>query len=99
VHIAASADGVDARVSISDEGPGLPEGEYSRLGRRFRRLRGTDPREGAGLGLVIARAIAELHGGRVAAEPAPGGGACLHLTVPARAGEAGAAAAGAARQA
>jgi signal transduction histidine kinase len=99
VRIAASADGVDARVSISDEGPGMPEGEYSRLGRRFRRLRGTDPREGAGLGLVIARAIAELHGGRLAAEPAAGGGACLHLTLPARAAEAGAAAAGAARQA
>jgi signal transduction histidine kinase len=99
VRIAASTGGGEARVSISDEGPGLPEGEYALLGRRFRRLRGTDPREGAGLGLVIARAIAELHGGRLAAEPAAGGGACLHLTLPALPAEAGADATGAARQA
>ncbi len=99
VGIAASADGGEARLSISDEGPGLPEDEYGALGLRFRRLRGNDPREGAGLGIGIARAIAELHGGRLAAEPAPGGGACLHVTLPALAAGARAEGAGAARPA
>ena len=83
VRVAARVEGAEVRIAVADEGPGLPAGEYGALGRRFRRLRGTDPREGAGLGLTIARAITELHGGRISAAPARGGGARLEIALPA----------------
>jgi two-component system sensor histidine kinase MprB len=37
---------------------------------------------GSGLGLAIVRRVAEEHGGSVAAEPAPGGGTLMRLTLP-----------------
>jgi signal transduction histidine kinase len=78
---AARSDG-QLRVSVADEGPGFPDGEPAALGQRFRRLRGSDPREGAGLGLAIARGIVELHGGRLEAQSPPGHGARLTIVLP-----------------
>jgi signal transduction histidine kinase len=82
VQIAAAAGPAELRLTVSDEGPGLPPGEGAALGRRFRRLRGMDPREGAGLGLTIARGLAELHGGRLEADvDAPGAAISIILPV------------------
>ena len=70
---------------VSDDGPGIPAGERDRVFDRFHR---TDPARsrtagGAGLGLAIVRAIAEAHGGHVAARENPAGpGARLELTLP-----------------
>lgn len=52
-----------ARVSVTDDGPGVPDEELDRLGTRFHRLEQSLP--GFGLGLASVRAIAALHGGRV----------------------------------
>lgn len=52
-----------ARVSVRDNGAGVPEEELERLGTRFHRLEQSLP--GFGLGLASVRAIAALHGGRV----------------------------------
>jgi two-component system OmpR family sensor kinase len=53
-----------ARLSVADEGPGLPAEDAERAFGRF--WRGPQARgEGSGLGLAIVRAIAERHGGRV----------------------------------
>jgi two-component system sensor histidine kinase TctE len=49
-----------ATVSISDDGPSIPENERPRVFERFHRLLGATS-EGSGLGLAIAREIAELH--------------------------------------
>jgi signal transduction histidine kinase len=83
VRIAAAMDDKELRLFVTDEGPGLPPVEAAAIGRRFGRLRGNDPREGAGLGLAIARGIAELHGGRLEADPQPGDGARVSIVLPA----------------
>lgn len=51
-------------VSISDDGPSIPENERPRVFERFHRLLGATS-EGSGLGLAIAREIAELHNAKI----------------------------------
>ena len=63
---------------VSDTGPGLPPGRHAAIFDIFESNRET----GLGLGLAISRAIAEDHGGRLWAEPAPRSGAVFHLTLP-----------------
>ncbi len=73
------------RVLVSDDGPGVPEEERERIFEPFARLpdaRGA--RRGSGLGLPIARRIAELHGGTLTVERAATGGARFVLAIPAR---------------
>jgi two-component system sensor histidine kinase QseC len=60
------------RVAVTDEGAGVPAFERARLGERFYRVLGSGE-EGSGLGLSIVRRIAELHGGALAIDDAPGG--------------------------
>jgi two-component system phosphate regulon sensor histidine kinase PhoR len=84
--IDVAATPVDGRVAIavSDEGPGIPEEDLSRVFERFYRVdksRARDP-GGTGLGLAIVRHLIELHGGSVRAENRPEGGARFVLTVP-----------------
>lgn len=76
VKVHADADGTI--FSVIDDGPGVPT---ERLGSLF------DPfvtfgRDGMGLGLAICRSIVELHGGLLWYEPAEGGGASFHFTIP-----------------
>ena len=65
-------------VAVSDSGPGLaPEV----AGRLFETFVSTKP-SGMGVGLSICRSIVEAHGGRLWAEPNPGGGAVFRFTLP-----------------
>lgn len=76
----AQVDG-EVRWSVSDTGPGIPEALQPRLFEPFwQALGGT--REGAGLGLPIAKGIVEAHGGRIWVETAEGQGSTFHFTVP-----------------
>jgi two-component system OmpR family sensor kinase len=85
VTVSLRRDGDRVLLEVSDTGPGVPEGDRERIFDRF--ARGDPGRSrhsgGAGLGLPIARAIAEAHGGRLAC---PGGtpGGCFRLELPAR---------------
>ena len=67
-RVTIAADGADglARVSVSDEGPGLEPDEAERAFERF--WRGNEDGAGSGLGLAIVRATAERHGGRAFAK-------------------------------
>ena len=71
-----------ARVAISDSGPGIAPSELPRVFERFFTTRGD--RRGTGLGLALARAIVEAHGGRIWAESPPGAGAVFRMELPSR---------------
>lgn len=72
------------RVEISDSGIGIPQEFREQIFEPFFRVDKSRSRQlgGAGLGLPLVRAVAELHGGRVWAEEAPGGGSRFLLTLP-----------------
>jgi two-component system, OmpR family, sensor kinase len=72
------------RISVSDDGPGIPAAERERIFVRFHRVEPSRDRRtgGTGLGLAIARAIVEAHGGRIWADDAPEGGARITFELP-----------------
>ncbi|GAA0847219.1 ATP-binding protein [Marinobacter szutsaonensis] len=82
-RLAPSGDGY--HITVCDQGPGIPPEERERALSRFVRL---DQRlgGGAGLGLAIARRIAELHGGQLTLNGRPDGqpGLCVSIWLPAR---------------
>ena len=80
---AARSDG-EIVVRVRDSGPGLPEGGADRLFERFYRGDSAQRPQGAGLGLAIAGAIAQAHGGSIEATNADPGGAefTIHLPLP-----------------
>jgi signal transduction histidine kinase len=72
--------------SVSDSGEGIAPEHLARVFERFYRADRARDRAhgGSGIGLAIAKAIVEGHGGRVSAESAgPGGGATFRVTLPA----------------
>ncbi|MFE2420145.1 ATP-binding protein [Streptomyces hokutonensis] len=66
-------------VTVSDEGPGIPEESMNRVFTRF--WRGSK-RGGTGLGLYIVKGIVEAHGGTITVGRAPGGGAEFRFMLP-----------------
>ncbi|HUG56358.1 MAG TPA: PAS domain-containing sensor histidine kinase [Candidatus Limnocylindrales bacterium] len=71
------------RVTVTDEGPGIPDDEQARLFERFFRSREVrDQAGGLGLGLAICRAIVHAHGGDISVESAAGRGTSVHFTLP-----------------
>jgi signal transduction histidine kinase len=73
-----------AVLTVADDGPGIPAADAERVFERFTRLddaRGTRD-GGAGLGLSIARDIAERHGGSLTLDPAATGGARFVVWLP-----------------
>jgi PAS domain S-box-containing protein len=69
------------RFSVEDTGPGIPSASLPQLFDRFWQADRTG-RSGTGLGLPIAKAIVEAHGGRIWAESLLGQGTTFHFTVP-----------------
>lgn len=84
VRVIVDPDTRIARLSVRDEGPGIPDDFRSRIFSKFAQADGSDTRAkgGTGLGLAIAREIAERHGGRLWFESAEGEGATFHLDLP-----------------
>ncbi len=73
-----------ARLSVADDGPGVPDEARERIFERFTRLDAGRARDhgGTGLGLAITRAIVTAHGGTIVVDPAHGEGARFVVTLP-----------------
>jgi len=71
-------------VSVSDTGPGIPKEEQERIFERFYRSSRAKRanRAGLGLGLSIARALTELHGGCIWVDSEPGKGSTFFVSLP-----------------
>jgi two-component system sensor histidine kinase KdpD len=82
VSISAEAGNEEIVVSVADEGPGLPQGEEERVFDKFHRAAPEGAQSGVGLGLSICKAIVQAHGGSIAAENLPAGGAVFRFTLP-----------------
>ena len=70
--------GREARLSVIDDGPGIPEDRRATI---FRPYASTKP-GGSGLGLATTRRIVEEHGGTITLYNGPSGGACFTLRLP-----------------
>jgi signal transduction histidine kinase len=84
IAVEGAFDDESVRVSVSDQGIGLSAEEQARLFERFYRVDSTLSRktQGTGLGLYLARAIVEAHGGTIRVESEPGHGSTFTFTIP-----------------
>jgi signal transduction histidine kinase len=85
ITIDAARSGGRVTISVSDEGPGIPDDDLGRVFERFYRVdksRARDP-GGTGLGLAIVKHLVELHGGTVQVANRLEGGATFTMTLPA----------------
>jgi signal transduction histidine kinase len=85
IRVGLERDGATVRLSVDDEGPGIPPGERSRVFERFHRLaRDTGSAvAGTGIGLAVVQDLARRHGGRAFADAGARGGAQLVVELPA----------------
>jgi len=85
VRLFLSGDGRGVRLAVADDGPGIDPRDLPHIFERFYRADRARSREdgGAGLGLAIAKALVEAHGGRIWVESRPGQGATFVVELPA----------------
>jgi signal transduction histidine kinase len=82
VDVRAWAENGRVLVAVEDTGPGIPSEQHALIFERFGRANVGLGKPGTGLGLFIARSIAEAHGGRLTVDSTPGDGATFTLELP-----------------
>jgi two-component system phosphate regulon sensor histidine kinase PhoR len=84
IDLAVECVGTTMQTSITDHGIGIPRDEIPQLFERFHRARNVSSRYygGLGLGLYIARAIVEAHGGSISVQSVEGEGSTFMMTLP-----------------
>ena len=86
VFLRAELEGEGVRISVADQGRGIPQADLPRIFERFYRADKARSRElgGTGLGLSIVKHIIQLHGGKVEAQSEPGKGTTISVLLPVR---------------
>lgn len=84
IEVGGQAGREDVTVFVSDEGIGISPDEQDRIFERFHRVNDSlgQRTQGTGLGLFLARAIVQAHGGTIGVESRPGRGSTFHFTLP-----------------
>jgi signal transduction histidine kinase len=82
VEIHAFAENGRINLSVEDSGPGIAPEHQSLIFEKFGRVSGEHAKPGTGLGLFIARSIAQAHGGTLEVDSSPSQGATFTLTLP-----------------
>jgi signal transduction histidine kinase len=84
IELKGVTEGGTARVEVGDSGPGIPAERRDEAFERFHQLDGAATRKtgGTGLGLHVARELVSLHGGTLAIDDAPEGGALFVVELP-----------------
>ena len=79
IRIALSKMDLYTRITVSDEGVGIPEKEYSLIFQRFYRGKDVEQQEGNGLGLYLAQLILQQEKGYITVSSRPGEGSSFHI--------------------
>jgi signal transduction histidine kinase len=89
-RVAVRTDGGDRLIEVIDSGPGIAEAEIGKVLEPFYRVEPSRNREtgGSGLGLTLARAAAQAHGGELELENRREGGLIARLRIPGQIAEA-----------
>jgi PAS domain S-box-containing protein len=82
VRITVGRVGDEVAVAVVDQGKGIAPDQQDAIFQRFTRLPEAAEVPGSGLGLFIARSLAEAQGGRISVESEPGAGSTFRLTLP-----------------
>ncbi len=84
IKLSTAPEGSGVKISVEDNGPGIPAAHLPRIFERFYRVDKARSRElgGTGLGLSIVKHLVELHGGTVGVESAEGRGCTFWFTLP-----------------
>ena len=85
VEVTLQPENGHAEIDVIDHGPGVPAAHRERIFERFHRADPQRSRDqgGSGLGLSIASAVVNAHGGRISVAETPGGGATFRIELPA----------------
>jgi signal transduction histidine kinase len=83
ITVASAEDDGEVRVSVTDNGIGIPAGQHAAIFGDFHRAHRDHGYAGTGLGLAICRRIVERHGGTITATDDPAGGTRFTFTLPA----------------
>ena len=84
VRVSAEMDEDKARVSVIDDGIGIPLDDQPRIFEEFTQVAEHGPHEGSGLGLAMVRRLVAAHGGHTELESTPGEGSRFIVTLPRR---------------
>lgn len=84
INIKISQSSKETRLSVSDQGMGIPETHHERIFERFERIKGSSNVGGLGIGLYITKKIVELHSGKISVSSREGRGSTFTVALPNR---------------